>query len=58
MDNVLKMTVYLSDMNNYQAMNEVFSEFFKKSPPARTCIEVSRIPRDALIEIDAIALII
>ena len=57
MNNVLKMTVYLSDMNNYQAMNEVFSEYFKDSPPARTCVEVSRIPRDVLIEIDAIALI-
>ncbi|MEM3714626.1 MAG: RidA family protein [Nitrososphaeria archaeon] len=57
LDNILQMTVYLSDMNNYSAMNEVFSEYFKNSPPARTCVQVVRIPRDVLVEIDAIAII-
>jgi 2-iminobutanoate/2-iminopropanoate deaminase len=57
LDNVVQMTVYLSDMNNYNAMNEVFAEYFKNSPPARTCIQAVRIPRDVLVEIDAIAII-
>lgn len=57
LDNILQMTVYLSDMNNYNAMNEVFAEYFKNSPPARTCIQAVRIPRDVLVEIDAIAII-
>jgi 2-iminobutanoate/2-iminopropanoate deaminase len=55
--NVVQMTVYLSDMNNYNAMNEVFTEYMKDSPVARTCIQAVRIPRDVLVEIDAIAII-
>ena len=57
LDNILKLTVYLSDINNYSAMNEIFAQYFKDSPPARTCIQVSRIPRDVLVEIDATAVI-
>jgi 2-iminobutanoate/2-iminopropanoate deaminase len=57
LDNVLQMTVYLSDMNNYAAMNETFAEYFRNCPPTRTCIQAARIPRDVLVEIDAIAII-
>ncbi|HCA43113.1 MAG TPA: hypothetical protein DEP28_07655 [Bacteroidetes bacterium] len=53
--NALKVTVYLTDMNNFSAMNEVYSEYFSESLPARTTVEVSRLPKDVLIEIDCIA---
>jgi 2-iminobutanoate/2-iminopropanoate deaminase len=56
LNQVLKATVYLKDMNNFAAMNEVYAEFFgTESPPARTCFEVSKLPMDAIIEIDVIA---
>jgi len=52
----LKATVYLKDMANFAAMNEVYAEFFgTDSPPARTCYEVANLPMDAIIEIDVIA---
>ena len=57
LDDVLKCTVYLTDMNHYAEMNEVYSSYFK-SPPARTCVQVSKLPRpdeNCLVEIDAIA---
>lgn len=57
LDKVVKITVYLSDMNNYDAMNEVYREYFKSNPPARTCIQAVRIPRDVLVEMEAIALL-
>lgn len=55
LNDVVKTTVYLSDMNNFAAMNKVYSEFFKSDFPARTCIQVARLPKDALVEIEAIA---
>ncbi len=56
MDNVLKTTVFLSDMNNFAAMNEVYATFFPEgSFPARSAVEVARLPKDALVEIEAIA---
>ena len=55
MDNVVRTTVYLKDMNDFAAMNAVYAEFFQVSPPARSTVEVSRLPRDAVIEIDCIA---
>ncbi len=55
-DDVVKVTVYMRDLNEFSAMNEVYSEYFKNSPPARTTVEVSRLPRDVKIEIDLIAL--
>jgi len=54
---VLKVTIFLVDMNHYGAVNEVYSQFFKTDPPARTCVQVSRLPGDILVEIDAIALL-
>jgi 2-iminobutanoate/2-iminopropanoate deaminase len=55
LDRVLKTTVYLSDMEDFPAMNEVYARFFVDSPPARATIQAARLPRDARVEIDAIA---
>jgi len=55
-DDVVKVTVYMRDLNEFSEMNEVYSQYFKNSPPARTTVEVSRLPRDVKIEIDLIAL--
>jgi 2-iminobutanoate/2-iminopropanoate deaminase len=54
---VLKTTVYLADMGEFTEMNEVYATFFSDTPPARSTVEVSRLPRDVRVEIDAIALI-
>jgi 2-iminobutanoate/2-iminopropanoate deaminase len=54
-DRVVKTTVYLKDMGEFQAMNEVYAGFFPSSPPARSTVEVSRLPRDVRVEIEAIA---
>ena len=56
MDQVLKTTVFLSDMNNFGAMNEVYATFFGEGGfPARSAVEVARLPKDALVEIEVIA---
>ncbi|MFR5760711.1 MAG: RidA family protein [Oscillospiraceae bacterium] len=55
MENVIKTTVFLSDMNNFSAMNEVYATFFPQNPPARSAVEVARLPKNALVEIEAIA---
>lgn len=55
MDKVVKTTVFLSDMNNFGAMNEVYKEFFTSDFPARSAVQVARLPKDALVEIEAIA---
>ena len=56
MDNVVKTTVFLSDMNNFTAMNEVYAQFFSDgSFPARSAVQAARLPKDALVEIEAIA---
>ena len=52
---VLKTTVYLRNMNDYQMMNDVYGLYFDYSPPARVCVEVSRLPKDVLVEVDCIA---
>ncbi|MEJ5285998.1 MAG: RidA family protein [Candidatus Kapaibacterium sp.] len=57
LSNVVKTTVYLSDMNNFAAMNEVYDEFFKESKPARAAFQVARLPKDVLVEIEAIAVL-
>ena len=54
-DNVVKTTVYLTDLNDFGKMNEVYSRFFKNNPPARAAIQVSKLPKGAKIEIEAIA---
>lgn len=55
LDDVVKTTVYLADMDDYGAMNEVYGEFFDADPPARVCIEAGRLPNDIGVEIEAIA---
>ncbi|MBA7542072.1 2-iminobutanoate/2-iminopropanoate deaminase [subsurface metagenome] len=55
LENVVKTIIFLKDMNNFARVNKVYGEYFKKKFPARSCIEVSRLPKDAEIEIEAIA---
>jgi 2-iminobutanoate/2-iminopropanoate deaminase len=56
LNRVVKTTVYLADMNEFAAMNEVYGQFFGDVPPARATVEVRRLPRDVRVEIDVIAL--
>ena len=52
---VVKTTVFLKDMNDFAAMNEVYARYFTAAPPARSTVQVSRLPKDALLEIEVIA---
>ena len=52
---VVKTTVFLKDMNDFAAMNEVYGRFFTSAPPARSTVQVARLPKDALVEIEVIA---
>jgi 2-iminobutanoate/2-iminopropanoate deaminase len=54
--NVLRCTVFLKNMSDFAAMNEVYGRYFKENPPARSTVEVARLPKDVLVEIDVIAL--
>ena len=56
LDRVIKTTVFLADMQEFAAMNEVYGRFFTDEPPARATVEAARLPRDAKVEIEAIAL--
>ena len=56
LDRVIKTTVFLADMQEFAAMNEVYGRFFASEPPARATVEAARLPRDARVEIEAIAL--
>ncbi|CDX04262.1 endoribonuclease L-PSP [Desulfitobacterium sp. LBE] len=53
---VVKVVVFLRDMNDFAAMNEIYGTFFTTNPPARSAVQVARLPKDAIIEIEAIAL--
>ena len=55
LDNVLKVTVFIRDMNEFGAINEVYQTFFTGEPPARSVVEVSRLPKDVLVEVEMIA---
>ncbi|HEV2113393.1 MAG TPA: RidA family protein [Terriglobales bacterium] len=57
LEQVLKSTVYLKSMNDFAAMNEIYGKHMGSPPPARSTVEVSRLPKDALVEIDVIALL-
>lgn len=57
MDNVVKTTVLLNDMGDFAKMNEVYAKFFTKDYPARAAYEVARLPKDALVEIEAVAVV-
>jgi 2-iminobutanoate/2-iminopropanoate deaminase len=52
---VVKTTVFLKDMNDFTAMNDVYARFFTVAPPARSTVQAARLPKDALVEIDVIA---
>lgn len=55
LDKVIKVNIFLADMNDFGAVNEVYGEFFGDFKPARSCVEVARLPKDGVIEIEAIA---
>ena len=56
LDRVVKSNVYLADMNDFAAMNEAYGRFFPERPPSRTTVQAARLPLDALVEIEMIAL--
>lgn len=55
-ENVIKTTVFIKNMEDFGTINEIYAEFFQGECPARSCVEVARLPKDVLIEIEAIAL--
>ncbi len=55
LDSVVKTTIFLKDMNDFAAVNEVYASYFGKGLPARSTVEVSRLPKDVLVEVDCIA---
>ncbi|NIM19121.1 MAG: reactive intermediate/imine deaminase [Candidatus Latescibacteria bacterium] len=55
MENIVKTTIYLASMEDFQKVNEIYSRYFVKNPPARATVEVARLPLGALVEIEAIA---
>lgn len=56
MEKVIKTTVFMKDLSDFSAMNEVYAKYFSEPYPARSCVEVNRLPKDVLIEIEAVAL--
>lgn len=56
MDHVIKTTVFIKNMNDFAAINEVYATYFTKDFPTRSCVEVARLPKDVMLEIEAIAL--
>ena len=56
MENVVKTTVFIKNMDDFAKINAIYSEFFVENCPARSCVEVARLPKDVLIEIEAIGL--
>lgn len=56
LENVVKTVVYIKNMNDFGDVNKVYGEYFKENAPARSCVEVARLPKDALVEIEAIAI--
>ena len=57
LNNVVKTTVFLADMNDFTAMNGIYAEFFSENKPARATVQAARLPKDARVEIDCIAVI-
>jgi 2-iminobutanoate/2-iminopropanoate deaminase len=55
LENVIKTTVFIKDMNEFPKINEVYAEYFNTKQPARSCVEVARLPKDVLVEIEVIA---
>lgn len=56
-DHVIKSTVFIKNMDDFQTINEVYAQYFSTHKPARSCVEVARLPKDVLVEIELIALI-
>ena len=56
LEKVVKSSVFLKNMNDFSAMNEVYGKYFASAPPARSTVEVARLPKDVLVEVDVIAL--
>lgn len=56
LENVVKTSIFLKDLNDFVAVNEVYGTYFKENPPARSCVQVAKLPKDAVIEIEAIAI--
>ena len=56
LEKVIKTTIYLKDMDDFQSVNQIYATYFSKAKPARSTVEVSRLPKNVLIEIDCIAL--
>lgn len=56
-ETVVKATVFIKSMDDFAALNEVYGEYFTTNKPARSCVEVARLPKDALVEIEVIALV-
>jgi 2-iminobutanoate/2-iminopropanoate deaminase len=56
MEQVVKTTVFIKEMNDFAAINEVYASFFKEPYPARSCVEVARLPKDVMLEIEAVAI--
>ena len=57
LSHAVRTTIYLKDMNDFAAMNEVYGKFFTVAPPARSTVRVARLPKDALVEIDIVAVL-
>jgi 2-iminobutanoate/2-iminopropanoate deaminase len=57
LENVVKTTVFIKDMNKFAEINEVYGEYFDVNPPARSCVEVARLPKNVEVEIEAIAVL-
>lgn len=55
LDKVVKVNIFLKDMNEFSSVNEVYSKYFTTNKPARSCVEVSKLPKDGIIEIEAVA---
>lgn len=57
LDKVVKTLVFIKDMNDFGAMNEVYGTYFTSNPPARSCVQPAKLPKDALVEIEVIAIV-
>lgn len=56
LENVIKTTIFLKDLNDFNVVNEVYATYFNENNPARSCVEIAKLPKDAVIEIEAIAI--
>jgi 2-iminobutanoate/2-iminopropanoate deaminase len=57
LDRVIKTTLFISNMDDFTSINDVYAEFFNQDPPARACVQVARLPKDANVEVEAVALL-